>query len=236
MSAVDNQVTRDGGTFFVDGRKVRALRHARRWSQLQLARETGRAVTQSAISDIENSAEYRARLDTAAVLARALGVSIDDLLADPVPVGDLVLKQGVAGGGGGLGAWAPLQPVTMVGRVPVPAGEPLRSEGSTMWVQSALVARSGRLVGVHIDDDSCEPHAPAGHTAVVNLDLPWTDGAYHLLDWQGERVLRRVLVAANLIRVVDPRTGEPSAFADARKATLHGVVVVWLWGGAKAAL
>lgn len=105
-----------------------------------------------------------------------------------------------------------------------------------MWVESAQLARAGRLAGVKIDDNSCEPHAPAGWTAIVNRDMPWTDGAYHLLDWQGERVLRRVLVAANLVRVVDPRSGEPSAYMDQRKVVLHGVVVVWQLSESKAAL
>lgn len=59
------------------GGRVRRLRNDREWSQAELARRVG--VTQGQIAKIERG-DRSARLSTAARLADALGVGLDDLL------------------------------------------------------------------------------------------------------------------------------------------------------------
>ena len=70
----------------IDGTKIRALRNKRRWTQKQLAMESG--VDQSIISNLENNAKPSARIDTMVALGRAFCVATDDLFvpAKPIPV------------------------------------------------------------------------------------------------------------------------------------------------------
>lgn len=70
----------------IDGEKIRALRNKRRWTQKELSLTSG--IDQSLISDLENNKKTGPRIDTMVALARALGVTTDDLFvpAEPVPV------------------------------------------------------------------------------------------------------------------------------------------------------
>jgi transcriptional regulator with XRE-family HTH domain len=63
-----------------EGQRLRALRKRRGWSQEELARRTG--VARSTISEIE-SGRRDARGGTLGPIAHALGISVDQLLADP---------------------------------------------------------------------------------------------------------------------------------------------------------
>lgn len=60
------------------GRNVARLREARGWSQSELARRSD--VSQAFISSLEGGRRGKASTDTAHALARALGVTVDDLL------------------------------------------------------------------------------------------------------------------------------------------------------------
>lgn len=63
------------------GEQVRALRKARGWSQQELAAQTGGELDQTAISRIETRTGYEPGVFTAATIARAFGLSVDELLA-----------------------------------------------------------------------------------------------------------------------------------------------------------
>ncbi len=62
------------------GRSVARLRAARGWSQSELARRSG--VSQTFISSLEGGRRGKATTDTAGALARALGVTVDELLRE----------------------------------------------------------------------------------------------------------------------------------------------------------
>ncbi len=70
----------------IDGAKIRQFRKNKGWSQFGLARVT--LVDQGTISALERNARAGLRLNTLVRLARALGVSTDDLLvpSDGTPV------------------------------------------------------------------------------------------------------------------------------------------------------
>lgn len=62
------------------GRNLKRLREALGLSQNALARRSG--VSQGFVNNLETGARVRATTDTAQALARALGVTVDDLLHD----------------------------------------------------------------------------------------------------------------------------------------------------------
>jgi transcriptional regulator with XRE-family HTH domain len=62
------------------GRNVARLREAQGWSQSELARRSG--VSQAFISSLEGGRRTKASTDTALALARALGVTVDELLRE----------------------------------------------------------------------------------------------------------------------------------------------------------
>jgi transcriptional regulator with XRE-family HTH domain len=66
---------------------VQRLREAKKWSQQQLAFETG--LSMSVISQIERGINHAPRLPTLKALARALGVSIDVLAEMDQPEGEV---------------------------------------------------------------------------------------------------------------------------------------------------
>jgi transcriptional regulator with XRE-family HTH domain len=68
----------------IDGEKIRALRHKRRWTQKELAQVSG--VDQSIISNLENNHKEGTRIETMVALARALGVATDDLFVPGEPM------------------------------------------------------------------------------------------------------------------------------------------------------
>ena len=70
----------------IDGSAIRRLRKNKGWSQMDLARIAW--VDQGSISQLERNAKSGLRTDTLVRLARALGVSTDDLLypTDGTPV------------------------------------------------------------------------------------------------------------------------------------------------------
>jgi transcriptional regulator with XRE-family HTH domain len=71
----------------IDAAQIRALRRQRGWTQKELLFKSG--VDQSLISDLENGKKVGPRIDTMVALARAFGVSVDDLFvprANPMPV------------------------------------------------------------------------------------------------------------------------------------------------------
>ena len=63
------------------GRNVARLRAARGWSQSELARRSG--ASQNFISALEGGARQSARVETVQALARALGVTVDELVREP---------------------------------------------------------------------------------------------------------------------------------------------------------
>ena len=73
------------------GLNVARLREAQGWSQSELARRSG--VSQSFISDLEGGRRTKASTDTAVALARALGVTVDELLREE-PAGDRTAPGG----------------------------------------------------------------------------------------------------------------------------------------------
>lgn len=68
------------------GQRIRALREAHGWTQSQLAKRTGGAVSAAAIGHLEVGRRANGRLDTALAIACALGMSIDELLHGDVTV------------------------------------------------------------------------------------------------------------------------------------------------------
>ena len=62
------------------GRNVARLRVARGWSQSELARRSG--VSQTFISSLEGGRRQGAEVNVAAALARALGVTVDELVRE----------------------------------------------------------------------------------------------------------------------------------------------------------
>ena len=79
-------------------RRLRTLRQARGWTLDDLAARSH--VSASTISRIETG-QRRLALDQLVVLARALGVSVDDLLADE-DAGDVVIRPTPSGEGGAV--------------------------------------------------------------------------------------------------------------------------------------
>jgi len=65
------------------GGNLRALRKRRGWGQQELARRAG--ITQPVISVLESGRQERARSDTLAKLAEALGVEVGDFFAEGAP-------------------------------------------------------------------------------------------------------------------------------------------------------
>ncbi len=65
------------------GSNLRALRNRRGWGQQELARRAG--ITQPVISVLESGRQERARSDTLAKLAEALGVEVGDFFAEGAP-------------------------------------------------------------------------------------------------------------------------------------------------------
>ena len=63
------------------GRNVARRRVARGWSQSELARRSG--VSQTFISSLEGGRRQGAEVNVAAALARALGVTVDELVREP---------------------------------------------------------------------------------------------------------------------------------------------------------
>jgi transcriptional regulator with XRE-family HTH domain len=70
------------------GSNLRALRNRSGWGQQELARRAG--ITQPVISVLESGRQERARSDTLAKLAEALGVEVGDFFAEgsPPPIPD----------------------------------------------------------------------------------------------------------------------------------------------------
>ena len=63
------------------GQRIAGLRRDRNWTQLELARRTGLAA--STIAAIEQDARRtKPEVDTLVSIARAFGITVDDLLAD----------------------------------------------------------------------------------------------------------------------------------------------------------
>jgi len=60
------------------GEKIRITRYARGWSQAHLAKEAG--ISPSVISDLELGKHNNPRISTLWRIAKALGVSLTDLL------------------------------------------------------------------------------------------------------------------------------------------------------------
>lgn len=67
------------------GDQVRKLRKARGWSQQDLAVRTGGELDQTAISRIETRDGYEPGIFTVATVARALGVTLDQLIEGVMP-------------------------------------------------------------------------------------------------------------------------------------------------------
>ncbi len=65
------------------GSNLRALRNRQGWGQQELARRAG--ITQPVISVLESGRQERARSDTLAKLAEALGVEVGDFFAEGTP-------------------------------------------------------------------------------------------------------------------------------------------------------
>ena len=65
------------------GSNLRALRNRQGWGQQELARRAG--ITQPVISVLESGRQERARSDTLAKLAEALGVEVGDFFAEGAP-------------------------------------------------------------------------------------------------------------------------------------------------------
>jgi transcriptional regulator with XRE-family HTH domain len=64
------------------GQRIAGLRKERNWTQLELARRTGLAA--STIAAIEQDARRtKPEVDTLVSIARAFGITLDALLADP---------------------------------------------------------------------------------------------------------------------------------------------------------
>ena len=62
------------------GRNVARMRKVKGWSQSELARRSG--VSQAFISSLEGGRRGKATTDVAEALAKALGVTVDDLLRE----------------------------------------------------------------------------------------------------------------------------------------------------------
>ena len=67
--------------------EIRERRERLGMSQADLAIKAG--VKQSVLSDIENLKTLRPRIDTVAKIARALGITVDDLIGNPNDITDL---------------------------------------------------------------------------------------------------------------------------------------------------
>ena len=68
------------------GRNLKRLREAAGLSQNALAKRSG--VSQGFVNNLEVGQRVRATTDTALALARALGVTVDELLRDPAETGE----------------------------------------------------------------------------------------------------------------------------------------------------